>query len=119
VTHRNRFIVGTWWPYLGLAWVIAASCAIFPAQTFNEKYAAGVQSCTSALILTDQLLTAGKISGRDAKNVEKQVDNVKEALDLAYQAHTMDGTLGSDKLTAALTALQAISLYLTQQQGKK
>lgn len=91
---------------------------MFPAKTFNEKYATGVAAATAALTTTDQLLKAGKLTPRDASNIERQVDNVKEALDLAKQINATDQTTGGNKLASALTALQGISTYLAQQQGK-
>jgi hypothetical protein len=117
VTYRDRFILRTLTPYVLVA-LIATACTLFPAKTFNEKYATGVSTATAALNTTDQLLRAGKLSAKDAKNVEKQIDNVKEALDLARETYATDETTGGNKLASALTALQGVSTYLTQQQRK-
>jgi len=103
--------------YLGCLLVITA-CSLFPAKTFNEKYATAVEAASAALSTTDQLLNAGKLTKADAVNVEKQIDNVKEALDLAKATYATDQATGGNKLAAALTTLQGISTYLTQQQGK-
>jgi hypothetical protein len=105
------------WPWLGVILVITA-CSLLPAKTFNEKYLAGVDACTSALTITDTLLEAGKLTKADATNTEKQIDNVKEALDIAKSIEATDVSTGGNKLAAALTALTAIQTYLTQQQGK-
>lgn len=104
--------------YVGVVATVLASCALFPAKTFNEKYATAVAGATSALTTTDTLLNAGTISAADAKNIEKQIDNVKEALDLAKTTYATDEATGGNKLASALTALQGLQTYLTQQ-GKK
>lgn len=117
MNYRHRFITRTLAPYVLIALVITA-CSLFPAKTFNEKYATGVSTATAALKTTDQLLNAGKLTPQDASNIEKQIDNVKEALDLAKTTYATDQSTGGNKLASALTALQGISTYLTQQQGK-
>lgn len=102
-----------------VAFLIAGCAALNLAQpkTFEQQYATGVSACTAALTTTDTLLTSHKLSAKDAKNVEKQVDNVKEALDIANSIHATDAATGSNKLAEALTALQAVQTYLTQVQG--
>lgn len=86
-------------------------------RTFEQQYATGVSACTAALTTADTLMKAHKLQPKDAQNVEKQVDNVKEALDIANTIHATDAATGNNKLAAALGALQAVQTYLTQAQG--
>jgi putative intracellular protease/amidase len=103
--------------YVGVILVITA-CSLLPAKTFNEKYAIAVAGATAALTTTDTLYNARKLTVADARNIERQIDNVKEALDLAKAIYATDEATGGDKLASATTALQALQTYLTQQQGK-
>lgn len=105
----------SWLLPLLLLSLMLGSCAVFPAKTFDEKYAAGVTAASSALTLDDNLLQAGKLKPADAKNIEAQIDNVKAALDIAKTTYLTDQTSGGNKLASALTVLQGITTYLTQQ----
>jgi hypothetical protein len=101
---------------------LLAACAqlgITKPLTFNEKLATGYSAVTSVLTTSAQLEQQGKIKPADLANIEKQTDAVKEALDLASTFELTDTTAGGTKLTAALTALQALQLYLAGMETPK
>jgi hypothetical protein len=91
---------------------IPTGCASYGSLTFNEKFAAGLSADTSVLQVTTTLKQSDKISATDAKNIEVQADNLKSALDIAYQMHETDPTAGATKLDTTLTALKALQTYL-------
>jgi hypothetical protein len=86
--------------------------------TFNQKIAVGYSSVTTVLQTTTTLLQGAVITAADAQNIEAQADNVKAALDIAQQIEATDATTANNKLTAALTALQALQAYLNTKGNK-
>lgn len=107
-------------------WIsILASCAFFgpgivacttlgvpSPQTFNQKLAAAYTADTAVLTTVTTLGEGGKLSRPDAMNIEKQADNVKEALDIARTVYATDQAGGGNKLAAAITTLTALQTYL-------
>ena len=81
----------------------------------RPEYSQFILLVAVAIIITNVLLI---VFGPDARNVQTQVRNVKEALDIAKATYATDETTGGNKLAAALTSLQALTTYLQQQQGK-
>lgn len=88
---------------------LLASCA---SLGFNERMAYGYSAVTAARDTAGELLDAGTISADDAANVQAQADNLRAGLDIARSVYAADPTAGSDKLTAALAGLDALSVYL-------
>ena len=106
---ETRFLIATF----ALTLIVACSTLGIPtAQTFNEKISAAYIADTAVLTSTDGLLTAGKLTPADAKNIEAQADNVKAGLDIARTINASDATAGANKLTSVITALQALQTYL-------
>ena len=94
-----------------------ASLGVPTPTTFNEKLGVAYAADDAVIQTVDALYTGGKLSAADAKNVEAQADNVKEALDLARTVYATDQVTGGNKLAAAITALGAIQTYLDKQKG--
>lgn len=102
---------------VGAVAVLSGMSGCATVQTFNEKYAAAVQTDTAVLSSTQSLLQANVITAADAQNIEAQADNAKSALDLARDVYATDQKTGGDKLAAAVTALNGLSTYLQQRQS--
>lgn len=96
-----------------------ASLGLAAPKTFNEKLAVGYGTATAVLQTTDTLLNAGKIDARTAQNIEAQEVNLKAALDIAAYTEVANAADGGNKLATAMTALNALSQYLTTLQGSK
>lgn len=90
-----------------------AALGLTKPTTFNQQLATGYGAATSVLQTADTLLKDGKISSTDAKNVETQADNLKAALDIARQTYATDQATAGNKLAATLTAIQALTQYLS------
>jgi hypothetical protein len=107
-----------------LALILPAFCGcsvlgLTTPNTFNQRLATGYGAATAVITTTDALLVAGKISSKVAQNIEAQDQNLKAALDIAAQVNTTNATDGGNQLQAALTALNALSQYLTTLQPVK
>jgi len=101
--------------------VLLAGCSslgLATPQTFNQKLAVGYGAATAILTTTDTLLNQGKISSKVAQNIASQDQNLKAALDISAQVEATNATDGGNQLTAALTALNALSSYLATLQSK-
>lgn len=95
--------------------IVLTACAelgITKPLTFNEQLATGYAGVTAVVNTTTTLLAEKKLAAADAANIEKQADNVKEALDLASTYEAVSTATGGAKLTAALAALAALQQYL-------
>jgi len=95
-----------------------SSLGLATPQTFNQKLAVGYGAATAILTTTDTLLNQGKISSKVAQNIASQDQNLKAALDISAQVEVTNATDGGNQLTAALTALNALSSYLATLQSK-
>ena len=93
--------------------VACAALGLTKPTTFNQQIATGYGAATSVLQTADTLLKAGKISSNDAANVEVQADNLKAGLDIARQTYATDQATAGNKLAATLTAIQALTQYLS------
>ncbi len=102
--------------------VLLASCSslgLSTPQTFNQKLAVGYGAATAILTTTDTLLNQGKIGSKVAQNIATQDTNLKAALDIAASVEATNAVDGGNQLTAALTALNALSAYLSTLQPSK
>lgn len=100
---------------LALIAMIAVGCTalgITKPLTFNEQLSAGYTSVQGIATTADSLLKAGKITAKDAANVETQDTNLREALDIAAQVEQTDATSGGNKLTAAIAGINSLVTYL-------
>lgn len=100
--------------------LLMAGCAalgLATPKTFNQQLATGYGTATVVLQTADTLLKDGKIDSKDASNVEIQADNLRAALDIARQTYATDQKTAGNKLSAALTALQALTTYLQSKGG--
>lgn len=100
--------------------LIVAACSTLglpTPTTFNQKLAVAYSADTAVLQDTDTLKVAGKITAKDAQNIESQADNIKAALDIAREVYATDQATGNNKLAATVTALTALQNYITAQKG--
>lgn len=100
---------------LPFALMLLAACATLGVptpQSFNEKEAAAISSVTAIRDTAASLLETGKISAGDAKNIQGQADNAREAIVLADTLHAANPAVGDDRLTAIITGLAAVQTYL-------
>lgn len=104
-----------------IAITVLAGCSLLGVpvpQTMNERVSAAYISVTTVRQETLSLLQAGKITAADAKNIETQADNARSGIDIAKQLDLTNPAQASDRLTAALSVLQALETYLTQKGSK-
>lgn len=90
-----------------------ASLGLTKPTTFNQQAATAYGAATSILQTADTLLKAGKITSADAANVEAQADNLKAGIDIARVTYATDQATAGNKLAATLTAIQALTQYLS------
>jgi len=81
-------------------------------KTFNEKEAAAISSVTGIRSAAASLLSSGKISVEDAKNVQEQADNARAAIVIASSIKATNPEAAENRLTAIIVGLNAISAYL-------
>jgi hypothetical protein len=99
--------------------VMLAACAALGVQsprTFNERVAVAITTVTSARNTASTLLTAHKITQRDAENILEQTDNARAAIEIARQIEATDPSGADHRLTAILTGLNALTSYLEARQ---
>ena len=92
-----------------------AGCATFGVpspQTFNEREAAAISSVIAVRTTAVSLLTADKISAADARNIQTQADNAREAITIASTIHDLDPAQAENRLAAVIAGLNALSTYL-------
>jgi len=95
--------------------VLLTGCAalgLATPKTFNQKFAVGISSVTSARQTALTLLTARKISADDAANVQAQADNARTGLELARTIHASLPEQGEAKIDAVLIGLNGLTAYL-------
>jgi hypothetical protein len=100
---------------LALFAVLMSACAqlgVKSPETFNERLAAGYVAVEGVAKQAQALRMAGKLSDSDRANVVATNTQAIAALDLAKQIHATNPQAGTEKLTAAITVLTALSSYL-------
>lgn len=104
----------TTWLMFACALLLAACQAlgVKAPETFNERLAAGYVTVEGIAKQAQQLRAAGKLSDADRANVVATNTQAIAGLDLAKQIHDTNPQAGTEKLTAALTVLNALSAYL-------
>lgn len=104
-----------------IAITVLAGCSLLGVpvpKTLNERVSAAYISVTTVRQETLSLLQAGKLTKTDAQNIETQADNARSGIDIAKQLDITNPAQASDRLTAALSVLQALETYLTQKGSK-
>lgn len=89
-----------------------AALGVLSPQTFNEKEAAAISTVTGARSTAIALLTADKISAADARNIQTQADNAREAIAIASAIHATDPAAAENRLDAVIVGLNALNAYL-------
>lgn len=100
---------------LAAALVLMIGCATLGVptpQTFSEREAAAISTATATLSTARGLLSANKISQKDAANTIKQADNLMEAVNVAETLHASDPRAAEDKLAATIASLNLLRDYL-------
>jgi hypothetical protein len=95
--------------------VLLSACQSLGLQTptsFSERLAAGYASVTTVRDTTTSLLTAGKLTADDGRNIQNQCDTVRGGLDVARTLRANDLAAADAKLQATLTILNALDAYL-------
>lgn len=88
-------------------------------NTFNEKLATGYVTVTTVRTKTTALLGYGVITIREAENIQKQADTVREGLDIARSLHDQYPQAGKDKLEATLLILNTLNNYVVAKEGDR
>ncbi len=102
--------------FLGTVTVSLQGCqalGLAPAQTFNEKLAAGYGAVQAIATTTDSLLKAGKITPKVAANISNQDQNLLAALNIASSVEATNVADGGNLLTTAVASITALTTYLT------
>jgi hypothetical protein len=86
--------------------------------TFNERAAAALATVTGIRQSATALVGQGKITPDDAQNVLTQTDAARTGIDIARKLHTSNPTAGDARLSATVTALQALQTYLQARAAK-
>ncbi|HEY4354886.1 MAG TPA: hypothetical protein VGN16_03990 [Acidobacteriaceae bacterium] len=100
---------------LPLLLMLAAGCASLGVpvpQDFNEKSSAALTTVTGVRQTNLVLLQAHKITRDDGQNIQDQANNLRSAIDVARSIHSTQPGAADDKLTATITALEALKVYV-------
>jgi hypothetical protein len=103
----------TW--FLALCSTLLIACTalgVKAPETFNERLAVGYVTVEGVAKQAQALRASGKLSDSDRANVVATNASAIAALDLAKQIHATNPQAGAEKLTAAITILNALSAYL-------
>jgi ABC-type Fe3+-hydroxamate transport system substrate-binding protein len=103
---------------LVLALQACASMGIPTPVTFNERAAAATVTVTGIRSATLDLLKTKRISAGDAQNAQDQADVARKGIDVARAVYKTDPAGADARLTATITALQAIQTYLRTRGAK-
>ena len=95
--------------------LILAACAslgVPQADTFNKRVvvANGIVESTAKTIET--LFVAGKLSKDEAQQANDRAKDLATGIDVARQVYPTDPAGADDRLTAAITALNALNAFL-------
>lgn len=88
------------------------SLGIPSADTFNKKLLTGYALVETIGNTSNTLLQAEKLSKQDAANVLQQASVAKISLDVSRTVYQENPQIGSAKLAATLTVLQALQSYV-------
>lgn len=82
------------------------------ADTFNKRAVVAYSTIEGTANLDNTLVTTGKLSKADARNVLSQLQHCKTGIDLATQLYASTPALGEDKLQTTLAILNALNTYV-------
>jgi predicted secreted protein len=105
---------------MAVAVVALTACAalgISTPDTFNGRLASGYVTVTTVRQAGTSLLTSGKITVKDAENIQKQADTARDGLDVARSIHDTLPKQAEDKLATTLVILNALSGYVKSKGG--
>jgi len=107
---------------LALFFVIGslAACAnlgVPTPGTLNEKIAVGLTTVAAIRVSATNLLTAKMITVADAENVQQAASTARTGLDVARVIGETQPTAADNKLTAIMTGLKALQVYLASRGG--
>jgi len=103
---------------LAFALALLQACAGLTPDTFNKKLAAGYATVQTVNESAGSLLTANKISKKDAQNVVDTSRMAVAGLDTAAEIGKTDLSAGNAKLTATIAIVTALQAYLVTKGGK-
>lgn len=103
--------------YLVAMLTACAQLGVPPAESFNERLAAGYALNSQVRATATQLLNAKKISAADGQNVLDQTNNARAGLDVAREMSKFNLEAADGKLTAIRTAMTAVQAYLAIRKG--
>lgn len=89
-----------------------AQMGVPPANTFDERLAAGYALNAQVRATATELLNAKKISSSDGQNVLEQTNNARTGLDIAKTMSMTSLESAEGKLNAVRTVLTALQSYL-------
>ncbi len=89
-----------------------AQLGIPTADTFNERLAVAYSSVTQIRVTATSLLKAKQLTADDGQSVLTATDAARAGLDVARSLSKTDLKAADNRLTAARTALTALSTYL-------
>jgi hypothetical protein len=97
---------------LALCLVGCAGLGVPPADTFNKKALATLSTVETVAKSAQNLRAAGKLSDADRDNVVSTLETTVSGVKLARQLYTTNPQAGNDKLSATITVLTALQMYL-------
>ena len=89
-----------------------ASLGVSPADTFNKKALAAVSTVETIAKSATSLRASGKLSDSDRDNIVSTPETSLAGIRVARQVYTTNPQAGNDKLSATITVLSALQLYL-------
>lgn len=103
-----------------IACMLVAACASFGVpklDTFNKRMAGAFVTLTEVRKTNLQLGVSGLTSKQDVKNVNDQLDSLRQGLDVARQYEALEQGAGDDKLQLTISALLALQTYVNSKGG--
>lgn len=115
----KRLHPSTWLLFIcALLFAACAQLGVPAADTFNKRLLAGYQTVESVATTANTLHAAGKLSGADVDNVVATSRTAIAGLNVARQVYQGNPQAGDDKLTATITVLTALQVYLATKEKK-
>lgn len=91
-----------------------ASLGVPPADTFNKKAAAAVQTANAASQVSLTLLQARKITPDESDAFIARAEQAQQAINLTRQLHATDPTGANDRLATIIAGLTILTAELEQ-----
>lgn len=97
--------------------VFLTGCAVLGVpqpQTFNQKMAAAIHSVTVIRETTNVLAENGKITPKDAQNIQNSASQARDGLNVALELYGALPQAGEDRLAASIRILESLQRYVDQ-----